>query len=290
MELFIKSFFVIILMEEGYIKVSEKPLIQLRHRYFSATDKENSKRTIIMIIGFLDNIDNRMPLVDAFRKIANIIIYDPRGYGKSSAPHKRRIYGVKAFTEDFVKIVKYYDLENEKFFIWGSCVGSAIAFQYYLNNIDPKPYAIIAASPDAKFKTQWWFEIVNLFPFPLVWVTYKFVMFVLKRYLKRKNPSDVKNVDYSIERFSQTDLYVQMRILVELVHRFDIRGREEEVDLPILVITPEKDWFVDPANSERFSKINPKSKWIKLGDAHRLIVDTEETIANYIDEFINSLK
>jgi len=277
-------------MEEGYIEVSKKPFIHLRHRYFPTLNKVYTNRTIIMIIGFLDNIDNRMPLVQSFRKIANIIIYDPRGYGKSSTPHKRRIYGVKEFTEDFTKLIKHYNIENGKFFIWGSCVGAAIAFQYYLSNTESKPKAIIAASPDSKFKTQWWFEIVNLLPFPLVWITYKIVMFVLKRYLKRRNPSDVKNVDYSIERFSQTDLYVQMRILIELIHRFDVRGREQEIDLPVLVITPEKDWFVDPANSEKFSKYNPKSNWIKLGDAHRLIVDTEETIANYIDEFIVSLE
>jgi len=44
-------------MEEGYIEVSKKPFIHLRHRYFPTLNKVYTNRTIIMIIGFLDNID-----------------------------------------------------------------------------------------------------------------------------------------------------------------------------------------------------------------------------------------
>ena len=80
-----------------------------------------------------------------------------------------------------------------------------------------------------------------------------------------------------------------MRILVEFIHKYDIRGRETELDVPILVLSPKKDWFVDPENSKKLANYHPKSKYIGLGDAHRMIVDTEETIVNYSNEFITSL-
>ena len=276
------------IMEFEFLQVSEKPLINIRHRYFETTNPDYKTRTILMIPGFLDNIDNRMPLVKAFQEISNVIMYEPRGYGYSSAPRKRRRYKVKYYVEDLAKIINYYDLKDSNFYIWGSCVGSAIAYQHFIDHDKPHPRAIIAASPDAKFKTQWWFDVVNLLPYPLIWVAYKLVMFFLRRTLKKKNPDDVKNVDYSIDRFNKLDLYVQMRILVELVHRYDIRGRETELTLPCLVLTPKKDWFVDPENSKRMASYHPKSKYILLGEAHRMIVDTEETIKNHVDEFIAS--
>ncbi len=276
-------------MKYDFLQTSENPLIKLRHKYFPTENQKYKDRILIMIPGFLDNVENRQPLISAFQKITNVIMYDPRGYGKSSGPRKRRKYKVKYYVEDLAKIIEHYNLRDGDFFIWGSCVGSAIAYQHYLDEDGPKPSAIIAASPDAKFKTQWWFDIVNILPYPLVWLVYKLVMFVLKRHLRKKNPSDVKNVDYSIDRFNKLDLYVQMRILVELIHKYDIRGRETELDLPQLVLSPKKDWFVDPENSKKMAEYHAKSKFISLGDAHRMIVDTEETIVEYTNEFISSL-
>lgn len=276
-------------MDYEYLQTSEKPPIKLRHKFFPTKNKENNNRKLVMIPGFLDNIDNRMPLVSAFQEISNIIMYEPRGYGKSSAPRKRGKYKVKYYVEDFEKLIEHYGLKDKEYYVWGSCVGSAIIYQYYLDSDGPKPAAIIAASPDAKFKTQWWFEIVNILPYPLVWLVYKIVIFVLRRYLKRKNPSDVKNIDYSVDRFNKLDLYVQMRILIELIHRYDIRGRESELDVPMLILSPKKDWFVDPENSKRMAQYHPKSKYVGLGDAHRMIVDTEKEIAELTNDFIKQL-
>ncbi|MHA1198432.1 MAG: alpha/beta fold hydrolase [Candidatus Heimdallarchaeaceae archaeon] len=277
-------------MEYDFLQTSVKPIIKLRHKFFKVENQEHNDRILVMIPGFLDNIDSRMPLVEAFQQISNVIMYEPRGYGESSAPRRRRKYKVKHFVEDFAKLVAHYKLKDGEYYVWGSCVGSAIAYQYYLDNDGPKPSAIIAASPDAKFKTQWWFDIVNILPYPLVWLVYKLVKFVLKRYLGKKNPSDVKNIDYSVDRFNKLDLYVQMRILVELIHRYDIRGRENELDIPILVLSPKKDWFVEPENSKKMAEYHLKSKFICLGDAHRMIVDTEEAIAQFTTEFISSLR
>jgi len=273
-----------------FLQTSEKPLIKLRHKYFKAENIEYQKRTVVMIPGFLDNIDNRIPLVKAFQKICNVIMYEPRGYGYSVGPRKRRIYKVQYYVDDLAKLIEHYDLKDQEYYIWGSCVGSAIAFLYYMDRDGSKPKAIIAASPDAKFKTQWWFDVLNVLPYPFIWVAYKLTMFFLRRILRKKNPDDVKNVDYSIDRFNKLDLYIQMRILVEFIHKYDIRGREVELDLPILVLSPKKDWFVEPENSKKLANYHPKSKYISLGDAHRLIVDTEEKIVGYANEFFASIE
>lgn len=276
-------------MDDNYLLVSSKPYVQLRHRYLPALNQENEGKTILVIPGWLDNIDARMPLLQSFQKISNVIMYEPIGFGKSSAPKRRGQYNVTNMVDELAEIISHYKLEGKEFYLWGSCVGAAIAYQYYIDKKGPKPRAFLVASPESKFKTQWWFYILNLLPYPLLWFYYKIVIFILKAYLKRKSPDDVKNLEYSLGRFNETSLFVQLRILVELIHRFDIRGREEELDIPQLILIADKDWFTDPENSRKLAEFHPKSEVVSFGDAHRIIVDNEDNIVENIERFIKAI-
>jgi len=276
-------------MADNYLLVSSKPYVQLRHRYLPALNQENGDKTILVIPGWLDNIDARIPLLQSFQKISNVIMYEPIGFGKSSAPKRRGQYKVNNMVDELAKIISHYKLEGKEFYLWGSCVGAAIGYQYYIDKKGSKPRAFLVASPESKFKTQWWFNLLNLLPYPLLWFYYKVVIFILKAYLKRKSPDEVKNLEYSLGRFNETSLFVQMRILVELIHRFDIRGRENELDIPQLILIAEKDWFTDPQNSRKLANFHPKSEVVSFGDAHRIIVDNEDNIVKNIERFIKAI-
>ena len=276
-------------MDDNYLLVSNKPYVQLRHRYLPALNKENSDKTILVIPGWLDNIDARMALLKSFQKISNVIVYEPKGYGKSSAPKRRGQYSVDNMADELAKIISYYNLGGKEFYLWGSCAGAAIAYQYFVDKKGPNPKALLVASPESKFKTKWWFNVLNLFPYPLLWFYHKIIMFILKVYIKRKSPDDVKNIEYSLRRFNETNLYVQLRILIEFVHRFDIRGREEELDIPQLILIADKDWFTDPENSKKLVKFHPKSEVVSFGDVHRFIMGNEDTIAENIERFVEAI-
>jgi len=276
-------------MDDNYLLVSNKPYVKIRHRYLPCSNQENGDKTIIVIPGWLDNIDARMPLLQSFQNVFNVIMFEPIGYGKSSAPRKRGQYNVIKMADELAKIISHYKLEGKEFYLWGSCAGAAIAYQYYIDKKGPKPRAFLVASPESKFKTQWWFNVLNLFPHPLLWFYYKVIIIILKAYIKRKSPDDVKNIAYSLKKFNETSLFVQLRILLELVHRFDIRGREEELDIPQLILIADKDWFTDPENSRKLANFHPQSEVVSFGDVHRFIVGNEDTIVENIESFIKEI-
>ncbi|MHA1686491.1 MAG: alpha/beta fold hydrolase [Candidatus Heimdallarchaeaceae archaeon] len=277
-------------MTEKFLQVSDTPFIQLRHRFLTTKNPENKHRTIIIIPGWLGTIEERLPLAESFLRFANVIIYEPRGYGKSSAPHKRKIWKLEYFAQDLAKIIEYYRLKEGEFYIWGSCVGAAIAFQYYLSKLGPKPKALLLASPQDKFKTKWWFNLFKWAPYFLLVAIEKIVVFFLELYLKMKNPEEVKNVKYAVRRFTEADLYVQLRILIELIHEYDIRDQKENLDLPILVFSAQQDWFTLPENAKQFVTFHPQSMLIELGNSHRIIDGNEMEIGNYIATFIEKLE
>jgi pimeloyl-ACP methyl ester carboxylesterase len=275
-------------MSENFIKVSTNPEINIHHKYFPAIEDKFSNRTIVMLPGWLDTIERRMALVEEFRKIANIIIYEARGFGKSTGPKKRGLYTNKHLLDEFQIVLKHYNLEEEIFFIWGTSFSTSIILQYVIERRNPIPKAIMVASPVPKFKTKWWFNILNLMPFFLLKFFVKIVLLFLRRHLKKKQPDDESNIDYADQRFKEVNLYAQLRVLIEAMHRFDIQGKEQEIKQPMLIFTAEKDWFTDPEVSKSFANYNSKSQVVSLGKTHRIVTTGEENIRKHVVDFLES--
>ncbi len=275
-------------MEEEFIQSSSEPEIFIHHRFFSALDKKNTTRTIVMIPGWLDTIERRMVLVQEFRKLANIMIYEARGFGKSTGPKRRGLYTNQLLLDELQKVLQHYNLEND-FYMWGTSFSTSLILQYALEKKEPVPKALLVASPVTKFKTKWWFDILNLLPFFLLKIVVKIVLIFLRRYLKKKQPDDENNIDYADQRFKEVNLYAQIRVLLEAMHNFDIRGKENQIKQPMLIFTAETDWFTNPEISKTFAKLNPKSKIVSLGKTHRIVVAGEENISKHVRDFINTL-
>jgi len=277
-------------MEEEFIRSSNEPEIYIHNRFFPTLEDRFQNRTIVMIPGWLDTIERRMPLVEEFRKIANIIIYEARGFGKSTGPKKRGLYTNKLLLDEFQIILQNYNLQNNSFYVWGTSFSTSLILQYSIEKKEPQPKALLVASPVSKFRTKWWFDVLNLLPFFLLKFVAKIVLFSLRRKLKKKQPDDEENIDYAGQRFKEVNLYAHLRVLLEAMHRFDIRGKEKEIEQPMLIFTAEKDWFTDPEISKTFAELNSLSKVVSLGKTHRVVTTSNEVIRQYVSEFIKSLE
>ncbi len=277
-------------MEEKYITISEKPFIKLRHAFFECNEERYKNRVIVMIPGWLGNIEGILPLIEQLQKFANVISYDPRGHGKSSKPHKRGIYGPMIITEDFAKIIDHYELKESEFYVWGSCAGIEIGYLYYLEKLGPKPKAFLAASPDYKNNTKWWFNILKILPYPLLWLAFKTIFFILNVYLRIHNPSEQRNLKKSKGRIANMDLYPLFRFLFEFIHDYDIRGREEELDIPQIILYAEGDWFTKPENSMKLAQYHPDSEFVNMGDVHRVYAGNEDEVAKFVEKFIEKIE
>ena len=94
-------------MQEEFIKSFDDPEIYVHHRFFPSYEDKFQNRTIVIIPGWLDTIERRMPLVEEFRKIANIVIYEARGFGKSTGPKKRGFYTNQLLLDEFQIVLQY---------------------------------------------------------------------------------------------------------------------------------------------------------------------------------------
>ncbi|NPD87647.1 MAG: hypothetical protein HGN29_02920 [Asgard group archaeon] len=276
-------------MDKDFIKVLSKPEIYIHHRYLPALEDKFQNRTIVMIPGWLDTLERRMALVEEFRKIANIVIYEARGFGKSTGPKKRGLYTNQMLLDEFQLVLQHHNLSGTDFYIWGTSFSTSLILQYSIEKREPKPKALLVASSVSKFKTKWWFDVLNIMPFFMLKFFVKIVLFFLRRNLKKKQPDDEENIDYADQRFKEVNLYAQIRVLIEAMHKFDIRGKEDEIKQPMLIFTAEKDWFTDPDISKSFANYNPKSKTISLGKSHRVVTTGEEIIKEHVLNFINSI-
>jgi pimeloyl-ACP methyl ester carboxylesterase len=277
-------------MDEKYLVVSNEPLIELRHMFFPVLDEKYIDRTIVMIIGWLDYIENRVDLIESFRNIANIIIYEPRGFGKSYVPEIKGLFSLEDFTYDFAKIIDFYQIKERDYYIWASSFGCSIALNYSIEEIGPQPKAFFLGSPEAKTQSRWWFHIVKHFPKFLYSITMRFVLFFLKPSIKRINPKDAQGISSTFQEFKGKGIYQKIRILFECLDKFDIRGREHEISSPMLAFIAKKDWYSNPENTKKLAAFNPKSKVICIGESHRTIVDNRSELTKHINEYIEELE
>jgi pimeloyl-ACP methyl ester carboxylesterase len=278
------------MMDEKYIMISEKPLIKLRHVFFECKEEQYKHRIIVMIPGWLGNIEGILPLIEHFQKFASVISYDPRGHGKSSKPHKRGLYRPSIISKEFAKIIEHYKLKESEFYVWGSCAGIEIGYLYLIEKLGPKPKAFLAASPDYKNNTKWWFNPLKILPYPLFWLFYKLFFFFLNVYLKFKNPSEQRTLQKSKARIMNMDLYPLFRFLFEFIHDYDIRGREEKLDVPQIILYAQGDWFTKPENSMKLVQYHPDSELVNMGDVHRVYAGREEEVAQHVKKFIDKLE
>ncbi len=277
-------------MHDNFIVVSEKPLIRIHHAFFPCKNEKYKDRIILIILGWLGNFEGIMPLVQQFQQFASIIVYEPRGHGKSNGPRKRGIYKPKFIIEELAKIIKHYDLKDSQFYLWGSCSGINIGYLYFLEKLGPKPIAFLAASPSAKNDTKWWFMLLRFLPWPLLWLAYKIIFFFLMLYLRIKSPNEMKNLKYSKDKFTKNDLYPLFRFLFEFFFGYDIRGREKELDVPQIIFYGEGDWFIKAEKSMKFVHYHPKSEIVNMGDVHRVYAGKEAKITKYVEDFVNKIE
>ena len=273
-------------MKEEYIIVSEEPLITLRHAFFETSNKKYSSRNIVMILGWLSSIEERMPLIESFRNIGNIIIYEPRGFGKSSAPEKKGFYGIDQCTSDFARIIKLYQLQDRDFYVWGSSYGSAIALQYSVKNLGPKPRAFLLASLESSCQTRWWIQLMQYFPKFFYSFLSRFVLFYINFSTRKKNPDDVQDISATLKDFKERGIYIQIRIYFECLTKYNIEDLEHKIDTPLLIFIAQKDWFSKPEKSRKLAEFNPYSKVITVGESHRNIVENPGILTEHIKEYI----
>ena len=106
-------------MQEKTLIVSEKPFIKIGNSFLETYSKKEHSLTSIFIPAWLDTPKERKPIIESLREVTNVITYEPRGFGDSSRPKVRGIYGLDDLLDELSKLIQHYNLKNEESILWG---------------------------------------------------------------------------------------------------------------------------------------------------------------------------
>ncbi len=262
--------------------------INIRYVYLQTDNEEGKDKTIVIIPGFFGTIEERYPLAQAFSKYYNVILYEPRGYGKSSKLHVKGIYDISSYANEMREIFQVLNLQSQQFTIFGSSLAVSMIHQYsvFLEGEKPEPAALLLASPAPKYREAGIFKRIGWFPDWLFSLFQKIVFLWLKITRNKKERNDVKNAE---KRFYDNDPWVQRRIAIESLGAVDFRGQEGTIPYPLYIMSSINDDFTDPKDAKRYLVGNPLSEH-KLfeHDSHKFIEGKEEALVEHINSFLSS--
>ena len=271
-----------------FISLPSAPEIKLR--VFTSFHKKGACTTIVIVPGYLGYIEERLPLAHALSKYYNVILYEPRGYGQSTALHKKGIYGVKDFANELKELIECYQLSDNNFAIFGSSLAVAFIHYYcvFLPDPKPKPIALLLASPSPKYREAGVFRKVRHLP---NWLLDIFEVITFTWLQLTRNPEERKDLRYAKKRMKELDSWVQRRIAIETLGVVDFRGRESDIKIPILVLSSMKDDITDPEEAKAYLKGHKLSKQIFINhNSHKFIEGREREIAEYIHTFLEEIQ
>jgi len=271
------------------IITKDDPEVNIRLGIFETKQSNKDKLPVIIIPGWLSAIDNFTNLAQAIQKYRTAIIYEPRGFGKSITPHKKGIFSPEEYNEELGKIIEHLKFKDKEFFILGSCSGSSQMYSYYLDGKGQKPAFMAAFNSQEKYKMPFFVPILGIIPTFLMKFIQKMIIVIYRFILKIKRTGESPNVTWAANRLKLNDDWSLRRHVIEFTHKYNIIGRQKDIDVPLITFTAEKDHFVNPEISKKFLH-NEESELIVLKtEMHRIHEGKETEIAKHIEKFVEKL-
>ncbi len=275
--------------KEHYITISENPKIKIRALHvIPESPKARKDITIVILPGWLSTIENRKVLINEFAKYFSVIMYEPRGYGKSTSPTYKGAYTIEEQTRELQTVLNYFGLKDESFVIFASSVTSALTLEYALRGLKPRPLALALISPPQYYHEPIWMKVMSIFPLFFLNFLKNVVLSIL--IWSAKNPDERDNLKKGRDKINKANPKSQLLFYKEFLRKYDIRDRKQNLTIPIIAFTPSMDRLTPIEQSEELTKINPLSEYYKFPKkSHRIIDENEEKIAELTMKFINKI-
>lgn len=275
--------------EIHYITTNKNPEIKVRVANFPSEDEKYSSRSIVLIPGWLSGIDNYSALARELANFGKVTIYEPRGFGESITPHKKGLYSPEEYSRELALVLEALELEDKKFIIFGGCSGGFQAMDYFINGTGPKPKALALISPEEKVNTPFWLPVLGILPNFIMNFIQKLIIVFYDLYLRIRRTKESQNVSWATARMKVNDNWCIRRYVLEFTINYDIRNRQNEIDIPLVMFVGEEDYFVNPEVSKKFLH-NPDSEIKKIKTTHHRIQEgNEKELANKTNEFLEKI-
>ncbi len=273
-----------------YVDTNENPEVKIRLAIFKTKNVDKEAKPVIIIPGWLSAIDNFTPLAEALQKYRTAIIYEPRGFGKSLTPHKKGLFSPEEYDKELAKVIEYLGFKDKDFIILGSCSGSSQMYDFYLNEKGPKPVFLAAFNSQEKYDMPFFVPVLGVIPTFVMKFVQRMIIVIYRFILKLKRTGESPNVTWAANRLKVNDDWSLRRHVIEFTNKYNIRGRQSEIDVPLITFTAEKDHFVNPEVSKKFLHNQDSELVILKTEFHRIHEGREEKIAEDIQKFAEKLK
>lgn len=243
---------------EDMVAISDN--VSLRVMTFEPKQKSDLP-TVLFIPGWISLMKGWQIVLKEMTKDFNIIYAETREKITSEVKNTKD-YSVDAIADDIIKLIDIYNLEENKFILFGSSLGGTAILETY-QKLKVRPLCFALLGPNAEYRMPWWgVLLVKTF-----WVrSYPVLKHFLKWYLKNFR-LDIEHDREQFEKYSNAlDVADPSKLKPGALALYDYKVWPilADIDLPVLIIGATKDLLHEPQNLIKMDEMLPNSTWLDM--------------------------
>lgn len=244
--------------------------------------KKTTQPTALFIPGWISLMKGWKIVLKEMTKDFHVIYVETREKMSSNVTGTKD-FSVKAIAQDIVTIVDKFELENDKYIIFGSSLGGTSILES-CKDLKKLPLCFALLGPNAEYRVPWWGKII----IPLFWIRlYPGFKQFIKWYLKNFR-LDIESDHAQYEKYCNALDAADPKKLKPgalALSKYKVWDILEKIDIPVLMIGASKDLLHEPENLIKMDKMLPNSTFIDMETnayAHgpELVVEIRKYIAS----------
>lgn len=254
---------------------------------------------VLLVHGYPDAASVWQPVMECLARQYRVVAYDVRGAGRSTTPGRVRDYGIDCLIDDLAEVLHAVSRDQPVHLVchdWGSIACWEAVTTARLNgriasytsisgpSLDHAGYWLrrsgwkLAAKQMLRSWYMWMFQLPLLAP--LLWR--KFLGRRWHWMLKRmEGTSTTPSPTQAKDGANGVNLY-RANVLRRLLN-----PRERRTDLPVQLIVPTRDRFVEKAMYGELPRWAPRLWRRDIDAAHWVLLSHPQAVAQYVSEFVD---
>ncbi|MBY9000952.1 MAG: alpha/beta hydrolase [Candidatus Heimdallarchaeota archaeon] len=239
-------------LEIDYVKVEEGLLLRI---FKIPSENKESKINVIVVPGLCSHFLGWINSDHELSKIANIYHIESREKNTAKHSKKKIDYKLETFAEDLNKVITYYNLNEQGFYLLGDSLGAEIA-ALYMKTSYKAPKGMILISPAETFSFSGWMKI--LFRFAPAWLYYP-ILPLLKLILKHYRTDMVNDPGtyYLNKRNLETGIPKRMKACAIELFNYKSEVDYSSFEFPVYIFAASNDKMHSYEQSEEITKRIP---------------------------------
>ncbi len=245
-------------VEEEWIGVSKN--VSLRVISFRPKLKGN-KPAVLFVAGWITQ-------VKAWKSVLREMTKDfPVYYVETREKISARVrgtadYGVEAIGRDLVFLVRHFELEDNRYILFGSSLG-ATAILDCCRFLESAPLCLVLIGPNAVFRVpRFGLALIRIFP-PFLYTVFKPVVKWYLRSFRLDVKSDYAQYEKYCQALDAADPGKLKRAALSL-SKYRVWGLLEDIECPCLIVGASRDVLHEPENLQRMVSLMKSADYLDL--------------------------